>query len=80
MAISIENSSPYQNREFLSHLLRHSGFGTKWRKQISACISTSHFSILINDSLRGFFGSSWGVRPRDPLWPLLVVIVVDALS
>jgi len=56
------------------------GFGPKWRKWISTCISTPRFSILINGSPHGFFGSSQGLRQGDPLFLLLFVLVMDAFS
>lgn len=34
----------------------------------------------MNDSLSGFFGRSCDLRQEDPLYPLLFVIVVEALS
>lgn len=68
------------NWEFLSYLLGHLGLGSKWRKLISACISTAHFLILINDNPHGFFASSRGLHQGDPLLPIIFVIVMEALS
>ena len=44
------------------------------------CISIVKFSILINGTPVDFFGSTGGVRQRDPLSPLLFDIVIEALS
>jgi hypothetical protein len=56
------------------------GFCLKWRKWIHYCISTTRFSILINGSPKGFFGSSCGIHQGDSLSPLLFAIVMEALS
>jgi hypothetical protein len=44
------------------------------------CVSTVKFSILVNGAPTGFFQSSWGIRQGDHLSPLLVVVVMEALS
>jgi ABC-type phosphate/phosphonate transport system permease subunit len=38
------------------------------------------FSVLVSGTLTGFFSSSYSLRQGDPLSPLLVVVVMAALS
>ena len=62
------------------NLLNRMSFGVKWCKWIHTCISTIQFSVLINGSLADFFGSSRGLRQRDPLSPMLFLIMMEVLS
>ena len=61
-------------------MLERCGFSGKWRRWISFCLSTVRFSILINGTPHGFFGSSRGLRQGDPLSPLVFVLVMEAIS
>ena len=49
-------------------------------KECNSCLSSPHFSILVNGSPKGYFKSSRGLRQGDPSSPMLFVIVAEAFN
>jgi hypothetical protein len=78
--LDMEKAYDHVDWTFLLYLLKRCGFGERWCSWIKHCISTDWFSILINGSLSGFFGSLRGARQGDPLSPFLFVLVMEAFS
>ena len=76
----LENAYDHVNWNFLMYMMERFGCGAKWRNLMYFCISTVQFLVLINGTPCGFFNSSRGLRQGDSLYPLLFVLVMEALS
>ena len=65
--LDIEKVYDHVNWNALFYLMERMGFGERWRRWMSACITTVWFFVLINGSPEGIFGSSCGLCQGDPL-------------
>ena len=57
--------------------MRKLGFNDTW---IESCITSSSFSILIDDSLFGLFSLDRGLRQENPLSPFLYILGSEVCS
>lgn len=51
---------------FLDYILARKGFGAKWRSWVFGCLSSAHFSIILNGSLKVFSRPQRALRRRSP--------------
>lgn len=56
--IDMEKAYDKLDWDFLFFLLRMIGFGNRWLMWMESCIVEPFFSILINETSKGFFKSS----------------------
>ena len=82
MGLKIDMEKAYYRLEwcFLEKVLQAFGFPSIWIQWVMQCVTTTSFSILINDSPFSFFKPNRGVRQEDPLSPFLFVLATEVLS
>ena len=66
--LDIEKAYDQINWSFILKVLKKMDFGDKWVGWIEWCISTATFSVLVNGSSTGFFGSSRGLSRIFLFW------------
>lgn len=80
--IKLDLSKSYDrlNWNYLKEILRAYGFCNRWIEWITSAISSTNFSILVNETPSQPFKSTRGLRQGDPLSPFLFIIVVEGLG
>ena len=78
--LDIEKADDHVSWDTLFYLLERMSFRGRSRSWVKACVTTVRFSVLINGSLAGFFGSSRGLRQGDLLSLLLFLLIMEVLS
>lgn len=66
--------------DFIDYMFEKSDFGIKWRRWIRMCISSTSFAVMINGGPSFFVNASRDLRQGDPLFPLLFILVMEALN
>ncbi|XP_059292446.1 uncharacterized protein LOC132045892 [Lycium ferocissimum] len=65
---------------YLSKVLQKMLFGTQLNEMIWRLIVNNWYSILFNGQSTGFFHSTKGVKPGDPLSPALFILSAEVLN